>query len=492
MPPATPSTSMSTSAGASASASASKSLKFRLSCDRCQSDKVRCSWDKPSCKRCERRQLGCVYSPFRHIGRPRRVVAEIAHGEEQNAEDADDDSDSVMRPISGLSPDGECCEIVFASLSPQSLTKPDSLGHDTSAAAATSLDGLDGSCVYALDSSAAGRGTVRSEHPLPRNHTQVLTPSPSQQVGLTSHDSDQLLRSAVDVWVHKHQLSFNTPSDSRHSRTPQDSGASPGDVNYPVTPRSRLTRNFQDEFSCYVTILRQTAKLEEELARTSTALPIDLVFETEGDFSSLQHHIIECSGHQQARPLTAISATQPNQITRASPCLMSDQPIMLGLALLAERVVGMLEGLVRLAAQSAQSTDRANDVLWWTGATQEPNLSARRLQRSFRTSCVKGCVSLETGADRNLCLGTFVVQGQAKSAAMKRILKLRVRRMLGALEALQGMGRTRQADNDKRDQFSASPLDWGSSGAVLGNLADTLLSDLRRRMDSVQGALVLF
>ncbi|KAI8951366.1 hypothetical protein F4801DRAFT_589767 [Xylaria longipes] len=467
MPPATPSTSMSTSAGASASASASKSLKFRLSCDRCQSDKVRCSWDKPSCKRCERRQLGCVYSPFRHIGRPRRVVAEIAHGEEQNAEGADDDSDSVMRPISGLSPD-------------------DSLGHDTSAAAATSLDGLDGSCVYALDSSAAGRGTVRSEHPLPRNHTQVLTPSPSQQVGLTSHDSDQLLRSAVDVWVHKHQLSFNTPSDSRHSRTPQDSGASP------VTPQSRLTRNAQDELSCYVTILRQTAKLEEELARTSTALPIDLVFETEGDFSSLQHHIIECSGHQQARPLTAISATQPNQITRASPCLMSDQPIMLGLALLAERVVGMLEGLVRLAAQSAQSTDRANDVLWWTGATQEPNLSARRLQRSFRTSCVKGCVSLETGADRNLCLGTFVVQGQAKSAAMKRILKLRVRRMLGALEALQGMGRTRQADNDKRDQFSASPLDWGSSGAVLGNLADTLLSDLRRRMDSVQGALVLF
>ncbi|KAI3337521.1 hypothetical protein HD806DRAFT_476914 [Xylariaceae sp. AK1471] len=452
MPPATP----------------SKSLKFRLSCDRCQSDKVRCSRDKPSCKRCERRQLGCVYSPLRHVGRPRRIVAGISH-EEQNAEDADDDSDSVVRTISGLSPD-------------------DSLNHSASTAATS----LDGSCVYALDPSVAGRGTMRSEHTLPRNQTHVVAPSPSQQLGLISHDSDQLLRSAVDVWVHKHQLPVNTPSNSRHYSTPRDLGASPGDVNYPVTPQSRLTRNSQDELSCYTTILRQNAKLEEELEGMSTALPIDLVFEAEGDFSSLQHRIFECSGHQQTRPLTAISATQPNQTTRASPCLMSDQPIVLGLALLAERVVGMLEGLVRLAAQSAQSTDRANDVLWSTGATQEPDLSARRLQRSFRTNWVKGCVSLETEADRNLCLGTFGVQGQAKSAAMKRILKLRVRRMLGALEILQSRGRTRLEGNDKRDQFSASPLDWGGSGAVLGNLTDALLSDLRRRMESVQGALVLF
>ncbi|KAI0859281.1 hypothetical protein F4860DRAFT_268872 [Xylaria cubensis] len=467
MPPtAPPSTSM------SRSASASRSLRFRLSCDRCQSDKVRCSRDKPSCKRCERRQLGCVYSPFKHIGRPRKVVAEITHAEEKNAEDADDDSDSVVRPISGLSPE-------------------DFLGHGASAAGG-GLDGPEGSCVYALNSGVADRGTVRSEHPRPRNHTDVLTPPPSQQVGLTSHDDDQLLRSAVDVWVHKHQLPLNTPSDSQHSSTPQGSGASPCDANYSVTPQSRLTQNSQEEVSCYATILRQTAKLEEELARTLTALPIDLVFETVGNFSSLQHHVFECSGHQQTHPSTAISATQPNQTTHASSCLTSDQPIVLGLALLAERVVGMLEGLVRLAAQSAQSTDRANDVLWWTGVTQEPDLSARRLQRSFRTNWVKGCVSLETEADRNLCLGTFVVQGQAKSAAMKRILKLRVRRMLSTLEALQGMGRTRQAGNDKRDQFSASPLDWGGSGAVLGNLADTLLSDLRRRMDSVQGALVLF
>ncbi|KAI1737105.1 hypothetical protein F4680DRAFT_220752 [Xylaria scruposa] len=444
-PPATPSTSMSTNTNAS------KSLRFRLSCDRCQSDKVRCSRDKPSCKRCERRQLGCVYSPFRHIGRPRRVVSEIANAEEQNAEDADDDSDSVVRPISGLSPD-------------------DSLGHGASAATAATAVSLEGSCVYAQDSSVAGRDTVRSGRPLPRNHTHVLTPSPSQEAGPTSHDSDQLLRSAVDVWVHEHQLPFNTPSDSRQSSTPQ----------------SRLIRNSQEEVSCYATILRQTAKLEEELGRTLTTPPIDLVFETVGDFSSLQHHVFECSGHQQSRPLTAISAT------RGSPCLTSDEPIVLGLALLAERVVGMLEGLVRLAARSAQSTDRANDVLWWTGATQEPDLSARRLQRSFRTNWVKGCVSLETEADRNLCLGTFVVQGQAKSAAMKRILKLRVRRMLGTLETLQSMGRARQAGNDRRDQFSASPLDWGSSGAVLGNLADTLLSDLRRRMNSVQGALALF
>ena len=58
------------------------SVKYRLSCDRCQNGKVRCSQDKPSCKRCVQRGAVCVYSPLRRIGRPRKVSGDdaIANG----------------------------------------------------------------------------------------------------------------------------------------------------------------------------------------------------------------------------------------------------------------------------------------------------------------------------------------------------------------------------------------------------------------------------
>ncbi|KAI0976511.1 hypothetical protein F4678DRAFT_228603 [Xylaria arbuscula] len=437
MPLATPGTSPSMST--STSSGANKSLKIRLSCDRCQTDKVRCSRDKPSCKRCERRQLECVYSPFRHIGRPRRNVAESAHEAQgdQDMEDVDDSPESVVRTLAGSSPS-------------------DSLGRSAGSTAATSLDG---SCVCGHDAGVAPNAS-------------------SQQLELTSHGGDdELLRAAVNVWAHGHQLQLNTPPESQQYGTPQ----------------SRRAQESQDELGCYTTILRRTLELEGELSSSSATPPIDLVLEAESEYSGLQSRIFTCSGHHPSLRFAPISASEPLcQNIRASSCLTSDQPIALSLALLAERVVGMLEGLVRLAAHSAQSSDRANEVLWSSPAAQDPDLTARRLQRSFRTNWVKGCVSLETDADRDLCLGNFVVQGQAKSTAMRRILKLRVRRMLAALEALQAMSTTAQAGNNKRDQFSASPLDWGGSGAVLGKMADALLTDLRRRMESVQGAVMLF
>ncbi|KAI1822048.1 hypothetical protein F4861DRAFT_516533 [Xylaria intraflava] len=41
----------------------------------------------------------------------------------------------------------------------------------------------------------------------------------------------------------------NTSSDSRLSSISRDSVVSPGDVNHPVTPQLRLTRNSLDELS---------------------------------------------------------------------------------------------------------------------------------------------------------------------------------------------------------------------------------------------------
>ncbi|KAI0910984.1 hypothetical protein F4823DRAFT_561340 [Ustulina deusta] len=65
--------------------------------------------------------------------------------------------------------------------------------------------------------------------------------------------------------------------------------------------------------------------------------PIDLVLEAERDVNAIHH--------------------------RLDACLASERPVLLGLALLAERVVDMLEDMFRMAAQSAQTVDKASDFV---------------------------------------------------------------------------------------------------------------------------------
>ncbi|KAF2703140.1 hypothetical protein K504DRAFT_184752 [Pleomassaria siparia CBS 279.74] len=49
--------------------------RLRTSCDACQNLKVKCSQDKPSCRRCSKNGLDCVYSPLRRMGRPKRPTS---------------------------------------------------------------------------------------------------------------------------------------------------------------------------------------------------------------------------------------------------------------------------------------------------------------------------------------------------------------------------------------------------------------------------------
>ncbi|PTB62203.1 cytochrome P450 [Trichoderma citrinoviride] len=51
--------------------------KYRTSCDNCQTAKVKCGHEKPSCRRCSVHRVDCVYSLSRRMGRPRakRVAA---------------------------------------------------------------------------------------------------------------------------------------------------------------------------------------------------------------------------------------------------------------------------------------------------------------------------------------------------------------------------------------------------------------------------------
>lgn len=47
-----------------------KSVKVRSTCNACQQAKIRCSHEKPSCRRCQKHRIDCIYSVSRRLGRP--------------------------------------------------------------------------------------------------------------------------------------------------------------------------------------------------------------------------------------------------------------------------------------------------------------------------------------------------------------------------------------------------------------------------------------
>lgn len=47
-----------------------KSVKVRSTCNACQQAKIRCSHEKPACRRCQKHNIDCVYSISRRLGRP--------------------------------------------------------------------------------------------------------------------------------------------------------------------------------------------------------------------------------------------------------------------------------------------------------------------------------------------------------------------------------------------------------------------------------------
>ncbi|KAI0426923.1 hypothetical protein F5Y09DRAFT_333787 [Xylaria sp. FL1042] len=270
-----------------------------------------------------------------------------------------------------------------------------------------------------------------------------------------TRSEDALFRSVVDAWISDRELT--ALATQGFNRTSGSSGT-----------------------DCYTAVLARTTKLEQALSQAPSPLTIDLVLEAERDFSNLRHRLFACTGHRRLLPVettSPLSMAAPPTISSTDPCLATNRPVLLGLAILAERVTGLFEEMFRLAAQVSQSIDQANDFVW-SETLGTTDLSSRRAHRSLRNVMNKPCASLGMVSYRELRLDDFVVEGQAKTDTMGRILKLRVKRMLRALER-------------KRGQLSGGPLDWGSSTTVLDTIAGTLLDDLMRRMESLQGAMTL-
>ncbi|KAI1112038.1 hypothetical protein F5Y14DRAFT_285640 [Nemania sp. NC0429] len=460
----------------------SSSTKFRQSCDKCQNSKLRCSRDKPVCKRCAQRRFRCVYSPLRRIGRPKKAMIEtdgrVATSPKQMDVDIDVDVDVDVNE--GHENGGS--ESVAGAL----LPSPDTSTHNEHSAAAASLCRSGAGHPHSHN---LGMSPMRDSEHLP-----IDSPRAPRDSCLSSVGAEALSRSAVSTCISDHEFSaIQSPQDH-----PLPAGAHPqlhgGILSVAARPVGAPCIGPSD---CCAAVLAHTARLEEALSRTAAPPAIDLVLEAERDFTGLRHRLFACTGHQTSPSPDGTSSLAWTATPTASftqPCLATDRPVLLSLALLAERVVGMLEEMFRLAARSAQSIDQSSDFVWFAtlGTSGPAGPPARRLQRSLRNVTSTPCASLAMDSFRALRLDDFVVEGQAKTDAMGRILKLRVRRMLRAIEVLDGAQQTKQrAERDGRGKPSGGPIGWGSSTTVLDTIAGTLLDDLMRRIESLQGAMML-
>jgi hypothetical protein len=104
--------------------------RIRSTCDACQIAKLRCSRNKPRCRRCQNLNRECVYSASRPIGRPRRAPAEGPKGD-------DTAQQPNTFPTRGTTPEAQLARLLLTGteLGTESVS---SSGHATSPSVNTS------------------------------------------------------------------------------------------------------------------------------------------------------------------------------------------------------------------------------------------------------------------------------------------------------------------------------------------------------------------
>jgi hypothetical protein len=81
-------------------------LRVRQSCDTCQTSKIRCGQERPSCRRCTKYNIECVYSLSRRVGRPRprKTASSTIVTDQVTDQDRQSPSEAQPRPRSQSPP----------------------------------------------------------------------------------------------------------------------------------------------------------------------------------------------------------------------------------------------------------------------------------------------------------------------------------------------------------------------------------------------------
>lgn len=344
-----------------------------------------------------------------------------------------------------------------------------------------------------------GSGLNKSSNDVSVSHSSMST-ADATTISTSSNASDPTTRQVTDdIWDIGRAAGIDTaPSQAVHA--PHSLGGTPQTPSNPFEPArmnplqapqadDTIASNVSLVDQGYIAVLTALATIERSVATEPLNPSIELVFQAEKDFRTLKDRII----------LGVDNASH----SESSTFRPANSRTILMLSLLSERVVSVLEIIFRatLSTMSARTVepDIAGQVqdheLPWTasfgtGVNQQMNVDSatRRLGRSFRSFIDQPCVFPVPGGKSKMQFGTHELAMPATARAIKAILHVRLQKMMAALLDLRNeMQRLSQLQVD----VAHGQIYVGSSDATLRNTVADLLQNLIRRLEGLQGAMVL-
>lgn len=461
--------------------------RLRMSCDACQNLKVKCSQDKPSCRRCSKNGLDCVYSPLRRMGRPRKppVIPSAAPSAASSSPMTAATSQSQSQSQS-QSRDSQRRRHATTTPSPASLVQPPLTGH-----APDGMENLSGSHVpferengdlstEGMCNGGMGLGieddTLRGPYPAAILEDRPKTNSfvNDGDFSASAHLQSPPISTQQEPGLLTAPLTTLVSLDSQVG-THQGSSSSDGDQ----------TR--KEVGHCYLAILQRLTQLEATLDTYPQPPRLDVLLSAERDTRTLKERIFSCQGHRR-RDLDIVGSPLAAQEISPQSCIDAHGSSLLVLSLLADRVTSLFEDLFRRAAVSSHSMDQATRVTtaaWLYGSLPESASQAdeRQFERSVRGSFSRNIHCPVPEANCELTIGNYEVDDEVKSRVMKRILKQRV----GTLERMLGDLRDYLMDAAGQDESSGRE---GNGQRPAGEQGSILLGSVNSSRGSRQAATV--
>lgn len=469
--------------------------RLRTSCDACQNLKVKCSQDKPSCRRCSKNGLDCVYSPLRRMGRPKRpfitsssspvtAATPRSHSQSHGYQRRRDDTTTTH--------------------SPAFVIHPQATGHTPSG-----MEDLFGTGPsFGLDNGGLGSDRMYGGKMVLGAEDDTLTGSPS---GIFLEE-----RAKTASFINSGFFPFLPDLDGPPALTRQQPRlltsplATLVDLDSHTGTQEQSTSSNDDQTTreaghCYLAILNRLTQLEATLDTGPRPPCIDVILSAERDTRLLKERIFACQGHG-TRELDMVSSPTAPRERSPQGCIDAHGSSLLVLSLLAERVTGLFEDLFRRAAVSSHSMDLATQGItapWLYGSVQgfASQADERQYERSVRSSFSRNIHCPVPEANCELTIGNYEVDAEVKSRVMKLILKQRV----GALEKMLGdlrdylMDGAGQDDRPGRERNRHTASENGSillgsvksSRALNQDATAYMVENLHRRAEMLRGRLEL-
>lgn len=500
--------------------------RLRTSCDACQNLKMKCSQDKPSCYRCSKNGLTCVYSPLRRMGRPK--TKRPAESGSTISSPSTMTARKYQRRSCAAPSSSSPLELLPSAGTPVAVEAPgmnemESWSRDTgmeyvmaSGVAAVPVEGVDGA-VNGTSEGATGSAQCQQQA---ESQKEVAAGSYCPSAFLNDTPDTGLLASNEGLPISSSLPPSSTSAFQKNGDTKSHMGHSnPLEQNSPFSATLAQVdgseRKEPDEENgqehCYMRILRRLTQLEQTLERSPSIPPLDIILSAERDTRLLRDGLFACRGHPQHPSNTSRLVTvdsERSHSTAFQSCLQAHSSSVLVLVILADRVTNLLERLFHHAAASSYNMHKAfqtsSAFLLLESSSELSNDKAEwRTARSLRGSFPRSINCPVPEASCRLTVGMYEVDNEVESRVTKQILRRRVRAlhtMLGDvedyLEPASGWrlpSCTSQNGQGHPEGEGATTL-LGDKDDKLGlpsSMARSMVLDVRRRVELLQGRLEL-